>query len=250
MKDVAKDDWDSHWNDYGRSNGANPAQAYRRRVITHLLDLGVAQQARFLDVGAGTGEYIADVHGANPDVPKLGLEYSAKGVEIARAKVAGAKFQQIDLLEPVTTLPEYHNWATHAVCSEVLEHVDDPVLLIKNAATFMAPGCRLIVTVPGGPMSAFDKHIGHRQHFTVRSIHDVLKTAGLNVDLAVGAGFPFFNLYRMLVLARGKTLIDDAEGAPGLLMKSVSTVFNGLMPLNLTRSTFGWQIIAVARKPL
>ncbi len=60
----------------------------------------------------------------------------------------------------------YRAWADFAVCSEVLEHLDDPVLFLKNSAALMSPGCKLIVTVPGGPMSAFDKHIGHRRHFS------------------------------------------------------------------------------------
>jgi 2-polyprenyl-3-methyl-5-hydroxy-6-metoxy-1,4-benzoquinol methylase len=36
------------------------------------------------------------------------------------------------------------------VCSEVLEHVDRPRELLANAAAYLAPGCRLVVTVPGG----------------------------------------------------------------------------------------------------
>jgi len=57
-------------------------------------------------------------------------------------------------------------WATDATCSEVLEHVDDPKRLMVRSRTLLAPGCRLVVTVPGGPMSCFARHIGHRRHFT------------------------------------------------------------------------------------
>ena len=37
---------------------------------------------------------------------------------------------------------------------------------MRNAAALLAPGAKVVVTVPGGPRSAFDKHIGHCRHFT------------------------------------------------------------------------------------
>ena len=61
-------------------------------------------------------------------------------------------------------------------------------------------------------MSAFDKHIGHRRHFTPERLRQLLLDAGLQVESLNGAGFsPFFNLYRLTVVARGKKLIDDAR---------------------------------------
>ena len=52
--------------------------------------------------------------------------------ELAAARGASAaRFVERDLLEPVA-LAEGQPAATHAVCSEVLEHVDDPVALMRN----------------------------------------------------------------------------------------------------------------------
>ncbi len=144
------------------------------------------------------------------------------------------------------------SWATHAVCSEVLEHVDDPAAFLKQAASYMAPDAKLIVTVPGGPMSDFDRHIGHRQHFDRRKIRALLEQAGYAVERIYLAGFPFFNLYRLLVIARGRRLAQDVEtqssgissGAASLMMK----LFRLLFRFNLRDSPFGWQVVAVARK--
>jgi glycosyltransferase involved in cell wall biosynthesis len=46
--------------------------------------------------------------------------------------------------------------------------VDEPARLLRNARTFLAPGCHLVVTVPGGPRSASDLRIGHRRHYDPR----------------------------------------------------------------------------------
>ena len=60
-----------------------------------------------------------------------------------------------------------------------------------------------MVTVPGGPRTAFDRHIGHRRHYTTDALRAVLDAAGLEVELVQGAGLPFFNLYKLLVMMRG-----------------------------------------------
>lgn len=144
--------------------------------------------------------------------------------------------------------------ASYAVCMEVLEHVDDPSTLLRNATSMLLPGAKVIVTVPGGPRSAFDKHIGHRTHFTAQSPNDVLAAAGLGVDRVLRAGFPGFNLYKMAVVMRGKKLIGAAEsrqhGASASKVEALANrVFSGVFRLNRDDARFGWQMAAVAHVP-
>ena len=70
-----------------------------------------------------------------------------------------------------------------------------------------------------------DRHIGHRRHFTPADLAQVLGAAGFTVETATGAGFPFFNLYRLTVILRGARLKDDASGEPGALLRFASAVF-------------------------
>ena len=245
------DDWDRHWRDYAESAARNPAQAYRRRLVLRLLaSSGNGIPARVLDIGSGTGDLAAEIRNAFPAADLLGLDVSAAAVEHAAQKVPAATFLQRDLVSGSDPEPAYRGWATHAVCSEVLEHVDDPEALLANARAYLAAGCRLIVTVPGGPMSAFDRHIGHRQHFTAKSARALLEQAGFVVERSTRAGFPFFNLYRLIVLLRGERLVDDvARGAGRRPTELVMRVFGVLFRLNLTRSPWGWQVLAAARVP-
>lgn len=243
------DDWDRHWDDYAESAGENPAQAYRRRLILERLAAG-GDRRRVLDIGSGTGDLAADIVRAFPKAEVLGLDVSEGAVEHASRKVPAARFAQRDLLrdEEADGLPRA--WATHAVCSEVLEHVPEPARLLANARPYLAPGCRLIVTVPGGPMSAFDRHIGHRRHFTPQDVRTILDEAGFETVRADRAGFPFFNAYRLAVVVRGKRLIDDvAHGAGSPPARAVMKTFGALFRLNLARSPWGWQVVATARFP-
>ena len=116
-----------HWEEYAALAAANPAQDYRRKVIFALLGLrGTGAGVRLLDIGSGQGDLAASVRRRFPAAEILGLELSQAGVEISRHKIPGARFVQRNLLEPCDPPPDQRAWATHAVCSEVIEHVDDP----------------------------------------------------------------------------------------------------------------------------
>jgi SAM-dependent methyltransferase len=252
--EAGPDEWNSHWDDFGRANERNPAQEYRRRLTLRLLER-CGSPARLLDVGSGNGEFLAAASIRWPGAELLGLELSQAAVEHGRRKVPAARFRTCDLLHEPTPEEREAGWATHAACSEVLEHVDDPVALLRNARAWLAPACHIVVTVPGGPMSAFDRHIGHRRHFSPGDLGAVMSAAGLQVLQLEGAGFPFFNLYRSLVVSRGDRLIadarSDADGTPlGLLTRAAMAAFRPLFALNLPRSPFGWQTVGVAVEPL
>jgi hypothetical protein len=65
------------------------------------------------------------------------------------------------------------------------------------------------------------------------------------------AGFPFFNVYRAVVRARGEALIEDvsAEHAdPSGPARLAMAAFRALFRLNLTRSPWGLQLVALARR--
>jgi SAM-dependent methyltransferase len=241
------DDWNRHWRSYAESAARNPAQKYRRRLILALLSANGHPQ-RVLDLGAGTGDLAHSIRQSFPDAEILGLDVSAEGLEVARHKVPDAVFLERDLLQAGSAPREFRGWASHAVCSEVLEHVDDPERLLANAIPYLAPGCLVVVTVPGGPMSAFDRHIGHRRHYQPAQLQELLERVALVPECATGAGFPFFNLYRLVVVLRGRRLIEDAgAGSTGITARAAMRLFGLLFRLNADASPWGWQTIARAR---
>ena len=243
---ARSEDWDRHWSAYADSNTLNPAQAYRRTLIFDQLQIERARSpVRVLEIGCGQGDLSRELTARHPEIEFVGVDLSPTGLEAARRKVPGARFFEQDLMQPLA-YPELAGWATHAICSEVLEHVADPVTTLVNVRAALAPGCRLVVTVPGGPMSAFDKHIGHLRHFTPGSLADAMRAAGFDIVSIRGAGFPFFNLYRLAVIGRGEGLIADAGGyPPPLPARLAMRAFGWLFRLNSSRTQYGWQLLAV-----
>lgn len=242
----AVDDWDRHWQDFSAAAELSPATRYRRRLALQLLAGAQDSAMRMLEIGSGAGQFAAEFLARVPRAQFVGLELSHTGVEIASRRVPAADFRQRDLLAPAAPEDGVDFRATHALCSDVLEHLDDPALLLGHAAAYMAPGCKLVVTVPGGWYSAFYGHIGHRRHYTPGELSELLKSAGFTVERVYAAGFPFFNLYRMLVTLRGQALIGDAARGPSRAMRAAGAAFDALFRLN-GMHRWGWQTIAVAR---
>ena len=101
-------------------------------------------------------------------------------------------------------------------------------------------------------MSSFDREIGHRRHYTPALLQRTLTDAGLAEADTFGAGFPFFNLYRRLVIARGERLAGDVsswDGRPAPLARAAMAAFHPLLAASLTRSRWGTQIVGIAREP-
>jgi SAM-dependent methyltransferase len=249
---VPHDDWEQHWAVYSDGAERNPAQHFRRQLICKLLTAhGCSDASRILDLGSGQGDLAKDLRAAFPKAEIAGIELSAVGLAIASAKVPDARFFQRDLLEPASALAPARSWARYAVCSEVLEHLDNPGLFLAHASEYLAPEGTLVVTVPGGPMSQFDRYIGHRHHYNPQTLRSLLEDNGFTVELATTAGFPFFNLYRSVVILRGSCLITDvntkSRGLTSLLARVVMALFRPLFALNLFGGSLGWQIVAVAR---
>lgn len=250
---LGVDDWDAHWTQLGAMARLNPAQRYRRDLCLSLLERRGTPR-RLLDIGSGTGELLGAAGDRWPAAEMIGLEMSRTGVQQAAAAFPAATFIMADLLNGPGEIGDRRGWATHAVCSEVLEHVDDPATLVRAAREWLAPGARVVVTVPGGPMSAYDRHIGHRRHFTPATLRAVLQDAGLEVSLTLRAGFPWFNVYRALVIIAGERLVAEADeqtggGAAAAILGAAMRGFQGLFRTNLPRSPLGWQMVAVAREP-
>ena len=243
------DDWDQHWDDYADSAERNPASLYRRRLICESLG-SPGPGARIIDIGCGQGDLAAELAAQYPQADVVGVDGSQSGIERAVRKAPRARFFHRDLMDGSHPPDELRAWATHAVCSEVLEHVDDPAGLLRGATALLAPGCRLVVTVPGGPMSAFDRHIGHRTHYRRSTLASVVEGGGLVLERVHRAGWPFFNVYRGLVVARGQRLVAEVSAGSGsnsLGARVGMAAFRTLFRLNTTDSPWGWQLLAIAR---
>src|SRR5918912_4253506 len=98
---------------------------------------------RVLDLGCGSGRFVAELREAGAD--PVGVEIAEAALERARAVAPGADLR---LLEEDGSIPLEHGSVDLVWCSEVLEHVADGAALLGEARRVLRRGGRLLVTVP------------------------------------------------------------------------------------------------------
>jgi 2-polyprenyl-3-methyl-5-hydroxy-6-metoxy-1,4-benzoquinol methylase len=251
------DDWESAWVDFTDAHARNPARLYRTRlVLAAIATAGGA--ARVVDFGCGPGILAREIARAFPAASIVGIDRSRTGLAHAAEHLPKARFFQVDLsaAPAPAEAASLTRWADIATCTEMLEHLDDPALALRNMSEYLKPEGRLIITVPSGPRSSFDRHIGHRRHYRAADLRALLEQEGYRVERIVSAGFPFFNLYKLVVIARGRSAVRDAEiktsdpTASRWPLDVAYATFGALFRVNLERVPWGWQLLAVARPPV
>lgn len=249
---TSKEDWNQIYPTLNDPSG-NPALEWRWRELIRLLELPEhGRGVRLIDFGCGDGSLLRRLRPLYPDAQFVGLDGSDAGIARAKAELPDCRFANVDLNEAVPEGGELLPFCGNVgICTEVLEHLDDPIRALMTCKSFLEKGARLVITVPAGPMSASDKHFGHRKHYTVGILREELRLAGLDALGIWAAGFPFQNLYRLLVILRGKAAINDQTGTPSGPFSFFSglafATFRMLFYANSFWPPFGWQIFAVAR---
>ena len=138
---------------------------YFRDVTRHF-----PPDARLLDVGCGTG-WIAD-HFADYS----GLDGSADAVAAATAR--GRNVQLHDVGEP---LPFADASFDGVVLKDLLEHVADPVAVVREVLRVLVPGGRVFASSPDAQRWVWNDYT-HRRPFTRKSFRLLFADQGFAVE--------------------------------------------------------------------
>ena len=151
--------------------------------LRHLVRDRVAQAApiRLMDFGCGDGEMLAAAK-------VLGME--AIGIDISATRALAARVAGALVLPDLATFDAKGGGKVHAVVlSQVLEHVSDPVGLLRAIAPRMVPGGVLFVAVPNCsgltvPRDFDGFHrlqpLEHINAFTPRTLRETVARAGFH----------------------------------------------------------------------
>jgi SAM-dependent methyltransferase len=141
-------------------------------LYNHVLSL-LPQIGRVLDAGCGIAVLMRHIRRRQPQLELHGVDFSPVAVE--RTKQYGFPAQVAVLPE----LPYGDEFFDAVVCTEVLEHLDEPDKSLREFCRVLVPGGRLVVSVPDG--LGPDHCAEHVQAFTEQSLRDVLSRQGFTV---------------------------------------------------------------------
>ncbi len=244
---IPTQEWNLHWRDFDSSAHINPAQAYRRELVIKAIAEGLND--RIADLGCGQGDLLWSLRQELAHAQFLGVDASDIALHISKSKLSDLNVCQANIDSEASPPQQWLGWADTVTCTEVLEHLDHPERAVLFAKHLLKSGGRLIVTVPSGPVSAFDKHLGHRKHYSIHDLRHLLETAGFKQIEVKGSGFPFFNVYRLVVVARGQQVIADAAALKVNWRARIAMfLFSVLFKLNCRNGQWGWQLIATATR--
>lgn len=136
-----------------------------------------AQHPALLDLGCGTGGFLAMLAPALGAADAVGVEASPIGIAACRRK--GLEVVQEDLAAPFT-LDRRFDVAT---AMDVLEHLPDETPLLESARASLRPGGLLLVSVPAVPwlFSTWDRQLGHHRRYTRERLLEVVAHGGFDV---------------------------------------------------------------------
>lgn len=183
-----------HTEDYSHLPKPGRALAARLReaVVTRTAE---GDPASVLEVGCGQGWLLALIADALPDATLDGLDVRADAIELAREVAPRARM----VVGDAAALPYDDASFDVVVCSEVLEHVDDPARVLAEIRR-VGRG-RAVISVPHEPwfwganlargkyLATFGNFPGHVHHFTARSLRRLL--AGSYESAEVSSSFPW-----------------------------------------------------------
>lgn len=153
-----------------------------------------------------------------------------------------------DLADNELLQEEYlSNESFHSIiASNVVEHIENDRLAMKNAYDLLAPGGRFIVLVPAYNYlyNSFDIELGHFRRYSQSKLEESLKSAGFNI-----LNTSYFNALGILGWWVSGTLMKK-KLIPGNLLKK----YNNLIPIirlfdNLLLQKVGLSVISIAEKP-
>ena len=149
----------------------------KRNWATQLLTQFVPPPSRIIEGGIGAAGNLLSWQQLGYQV--AGLDCMPESIEHACKKGLN-NVHQHDLHHP---WPVEHSSAEAIVLLDVLEHLQDPVLALRNAAQCLTATGKIIFTVPAYPFlfSDWDERLGHFRRYTASTLQLHAREAGLRV---------------------------------------------------------------------
>jgi SAM-dependent methyltransferase len=148
----------------------------KRELASEVLQRYFPPPGRLVEGGIGGGGNLSAFCRSGYEVS--GFDIMEQSVEHCRT--LGLQAQVHDLQEPWPLPPA----STRAVVLlDVIEHVPDPVKVLRNAGDILEKGGGIVVSVPACPvlMGPWDRMLGHYRRYTARMLRQQAEAAGLRV---------------------------------------------------------------------
>ena len=149
----------------------------KRELVIQLVKKHFPPPGRVLEGGIGSSRTLLELRTAGYKVAGLDIMPEA----VAHAHSRGLDdVQHHDLMQNWPVAPES---LTAVLLLDVIEHISDPIAVLRHAASALKSGGGVIVTVPAYPWlyGDWDRELGHYRRYTPKELRRQVAAAGLSL---------------------------------------------------------------------
>jgi SAM-dependent methyltransferase len=150
----------------------------RNSLIVWALQRYFPRARSMLEVGCGTGFVLAGVRKAFPEMRLVGGELYRAGLAVAAQRVPDAELLELDARDLA-----FDGEFDVVGAFDVLEHIAEDALALREMHSALRPGGGLLVTVPQHPRlwSAVDEYSQHVRRYTRADLLEKVREAGFDI---------------------------------------------------------------------
>lgn len=150
----------------------------RSRLILWALRRFFPTAHRYMEMGVGSGIVLAHIRQHAPDIELHGSELLAAGLPIAKSRVPEVQLYQMD----AKSVP-FHQHFDVIGAYDVIEHIEDDLLVLREIHDALTQKGGLILTVPqhGWLWSVADEISYHKRRYNRQELMQKLNSAGFRV---------------------------------------------------------------------
>ena len=188
-------------------------------LVRRFRPAGSSAAWRALDVGCGTGGFLAALARVGPAV---GMDQAPEALDYCRRRGARDLIPH-DVARCPWPIPDGAFDLVTAL--DVVEHVDDDAGLVAEMHRVLKPGGVMIISVPSFQWlwSYWDEQIGHRRRYTRPRVTELMRRAGFRVvwasyaECATLPAIAAIRWWKQRQVARGRPVASD-HAAPAPLV--------------------------------
>lgn len=218
----------------------------RNNLLTQCLRAYFPTARSFCEIGCGTGNVLQAIAKGNPKLALTGTEIYLDALDYAIQRVPQARLFQADICR----FP-FESEFDVIGSFDVLEHIENDGLALKNIHKALKKNGGLILTVPQHQWlwSSYDDMACHKRRYTRKDLCDKLKHAGFKIIRMTS--FMTF-LLPMMAISRLKKTPDPStllniNRATNFIFYQISQIEQILIDRNIDLP-FGGSLLCVARK--
>lgn len=150
----------------------------KRQLVTQLLLKHCPAPGRLIEGGIGSGRNLVEFNQLGYDV--TGFDLMPESVQHVRNR----GIEDVRVHDLGQTWPVDAKSVRAVVLLDVLEHVEDPALVLRHAHAALEDSGAVIITVPAHPwlFSRWDEQLGHYRRYTVKQFRQHAVEAGFRVS--------------------------------------------------------------------